>query len=156
MAWTYGSAQPQPSRDHGGHDQPHDAPLSLHPQLIGLDMRQRLAWFEYQMLMNLLAMVPGGFYPALHGSPLEPECGFDRGDRAAMRHQCQHQDDSRFRDEGPSGLVVGRTLLGPASDYPDLTVKGTPTSTLNVNEFTAFYQALYRSRTVSGTFLKLR
>lgn len=132
MAWTYGSAQPQPSRNHDGHGQPHDAPLNLHPQLVGLDMRQRLARLEYQMLMNLLAMVPGGFYPALHGSPLEPECGFDRGDRSAMRHQCQHQDCS------------------------DLTVKRTPTSTMDVNQFAAFYQVLYRSRTVSGTFLKLR
>jgi hypothetical protein len=97
-------------------------------------------------------MVPSAFY----GSPLEPECGFDRGYRAAMRRQCQHQDDSRFRDEAPSGLVVGRILLGPASACPDLTVKHTPTSTMNVNEFADFYQALYRNRTVSGTFLKLR
>ena len=80
--------------------------------------------------MNLLAMLTGGFYPALHGSPLEPECGFDRGDRAAMRHQCQHQDDSRFRDDAPSGLVVGRILLGPASYCPTLTVESTPTSCL--------------------------
>jgi hypothetical protein len=30
------------------------------------------------MLMNLLAVVPSGIYPLLHGSPLESEGGFDR------------------------------------------------------------------------------
>ena len=73
-----------------------------------------------------------------------------------MRHQCQHQDNSRFQDEVPSGLVAGRILLGPASDCPDLTTERTPAFTMDVNEVAASYQALYRSRTVSGAFLKLR
>jgi len=141
-----------------------------------------IARFEYQMLMDLLAMMSGSIDPALHGSPLESERGFDCGDRAAMRHQRQHQDDGRFGGASPiqrgafagaeslladlaavslglarvdldvtlgalpgcrtggigteygmrvhevlSGLVVGRILLGPASDCPNLTVKRTPT-----------------------------
>jgi len=49
----------------------------------------------------------------------------------------------------PSGLVVGRILLGPASDCPNLTAKRTPTLTTNLVEY--WYQHWCDVRLLRGS-----
>ena len=45
--------------------------------------------------------------------------------------------------EIPSGLVVGKILLGPASDCPNLTVKRTPTPPGGLQSKIGAYRALF-------------
>jgi hypothetical protein len=101
--------QPQPRRHRHGHGPPEPAAHQLHPQLVGLAVRQVHTPWPDHVLMPPLAVLPRTGQPGGHGTRLDPAGGDDGlgGTAVAQPRQDErhHRGWGRARGRAPSSRV---------------------------------------------------
>ena len=102
------ASQPQAGADHHGQRHPHDAPLALDADLVGLHLAQVTRLLD-QMLLDGLALAASACPPRRHRPLVEPKGHHDGLQRTAMGEQ---RDDERHRLGRGAQAVEDRACRG--------------------------------------------